>query len=220
MNAFLTKKHYYLIVDTETTCKGGACDFGAVLIDRKGEIVEQFGMLVSGQFGTIELFSDPSAPADSFWSEQSKAKRLKGYYTMLDGGERSIGSPTLINNWLAGVIARYKPVLTAYNINFDLRSCKKVGINLGIFNSRFCLMKAAKKYLISDDYNEFCFKHGLLTKNGRPQTKADTMAKFILGIDLEDEPHCALEDARDYEAPILARLLRELSRKKLLEIGN
>ena len=41
-------KHFYLIVDTETTKKQTVADFGAVLVTRKGEIVEQFGALVLG----------------------------------------------------------------------------------------------------------------------------------------------------------------------------
>ena len=46
-------KHYYLIVDTETTKRNTVADFGAVLVTRKGEIVEQFGAMVLGQFGFL-----------------------------------------------------------------------------------------------------------------------------------------------------------------------
>jgi hypothetical protein len=49
---------------------------------------------------------------------------------------------------------------------------------------------------------------------------ADTMAKYILGIDLQDEPHTALEDARDYEAVILAYILNGKTRKEILELGR
>jgi len=52
-----------------------------------------------------------------------------------------------------------------------------------------------------------------------PSMTADAMAKFILGESLADEPHTALEDARDYEAAILAYLLRSLTRKNLLKLG-
>jgi hypothetical protein len=59
----------------------------------------------------------------------------------------------------------------------------------------------------------------LLTPTGLLKTTADAMARFIVGDDLPAEPHTALEDARDYEAVILAHILRNLSRKKLLAIG-
>ena len=215
-------RHFYLIVDTETTKKQTVADFGAVVMTKQGQIVEQFGAMVNGHFGKMPLFSDPSADPDAFWSEQSAHRRAKHYDDMLESGERSISSVGLINQWLAGVNARYNPALTAYNIAFDLSKCRNTRINLGIFNSRFCLMKAAKRKIgVLAKYHEFCQDRGLLTAKGRkPQMTADAMAKFILGDSLEDEPHTALEDARDYEAAILTHILRDTTRAQLLELGR
>ena len=214
-------KHHYLIADTETTQRGTVADFGAVVVDRKGAIIEQFGALVLGHFGQMPLFSDPNADADAFWSEQSAQRRLKNYDEMLQSGERSISSPALINQWLAGVNARYAPILTAYNLAFDLGKCRNTRINLGIFNSRFCLMRTAKRKIgVLADYQKFCYDNNLLTaKLRKPQMTADAMAKYICN-DLPDEPHTALEDARDYEALILAYILRDTTRKQLLELGQ
>lgn len=141
---------------------------------------------------------------------------------MLESGERSISSPALINQWLAGVNARYAPVLTAYNLSFDLGKCRNTRINLGIFSERFCLMKAAKKVIGNQAaYHDFCYDNDLLTAKLRnPSMTADTMAKFILGLSLADEPHTALEDARDYEAAILTYILRDVTRKQLLGLGQ
>lgn len=215
------KKHYYLIVDTETTQRGTVADFGAVVVDRQGAIVDQFGAMVLGHFGKLPLFSDPNADADAFWSEQSAYRRAKNYDDMLESGERSISSPALINQWLSAINARYNPVLTAYNLAFDFGKCRNTRINLGIFNSRFCLMKSAKRKIgVLADYQQFCFDNNLLTKKLRkPSMTADAMAKFICN-DLPDEPHTALEDARDYEALILAYLLTTQTRKNLLELGQ
>ena len=214
-------KHYYLIVDTETTKYQTVADFGAVVVDRKGAIIEQFGALVLGHFGQMPLFSDPTADADAFWSEQSANRRLKNYDEMLETGERSISSPALINQWLAGINARYAPILTAYNIAFDFGKCRNTRINLGIFNSRFCLMRTAKRKIgVLADYQAFCFDNKLLTKKLRkPQMTADAMAKYICP-EIADEPHTALEDARDYEALILSYILRDTTRKKILELGK
>ena len=215
-------KHHYLIVDNETTKKQTVADFGAVLVTRKGEIVEQFGAMVLGHFGTLPLFSDPSADPTAFWSEQSAQRRIKAYDAMLENGQRSICSVALINQWLAGINARYTPVLTAYNLPFDLGKCRNTGIQLGTFSKRFCLMKAAKKVIgVRADYQTFCYSNGLVTaKLHAPSMTVDAMAKFILGADLADEPHTALEDARDYEAAILAYLLRSLTRKQIMELGQ
>ena len=42
-------------------------DFGAVVVDRQGAIVEQFGAMVLGHFGQMPLFSILTSP-DAFWS--------------------------------------------------------------------------------------------------------------------------------------------------------
>ena len=220
-------RHFYLIVDTETTKRQTVADFGAVIVTKQGEIVEQFGAMVLGHFGKMPLFSDPSADPSAFWSEQSAQRRVKMYDEMLENGSRSISSVALINQWLSGIKARYEPTLTAYNISFDIGKCRNTGINLGIFGSRFCLMKAAKRKIgVLADYQRFCYERGLLTaKLKAPQMTADAMAKFIADKDvysgsLEDEPHTALEDARDYEAMILTHILKDTTRKQLMELGQ
>ena len=46
-------RHFYLIVDTETTKRGTVADFGAVVVTKQGRIVEQFGAMVHGHFGKL-----------------------------------------------------------------------------------------------------------------------------------------------------------------------
>ena len=215
-------RHYYLIVDTETTKRNTVADFGAVVVTKQGRIIERFGAMVLGHFGKLPLFADATAPDSTLWSEQSAQRRAKAYDAMLESGERSISSVGLINQWLVRVNAQYSPVLTAYQLSFDLGKCRNTRINLGIFNSRFCLMKAAKRQIGAlAEYHEFCHTHGFLTaKRRQPSMTADTMAKFIFGLSLADEPHTALEDARDYEAPILTKILESVTRKQLLELGQ
>jgi len=215
-------RHFYLIVDTETTKKQTVADFGAVIVTKQGEIVERFGAMVLGHFGTMPLFADATAPDSALWSEQSARRREKDYYSMLDTGERSIASPALINQWLVRVNAQYAPVLTAYNLAFDLGKCRNTRIDLGIFAQSFCLMKAAKRQIGTlAEYHDFCHDNRFLTLALRkPSMTADTMAKFILGVSLEDEPHTALEDAQFYEAPILTKILESVTRKQLLELGR
>ena len=215
-------RHYYLIVDTETTQRGTVADFGAVLITKQGEIVERFGAMVLNHFGSLPLFADATAPDSALWSEQSAKRREKDYYAMLESGERSISSVGLINQWLTGINARYAPVLTAYNIAFDLGKCRNTRIDLGIFAQSFCLMKAAKRQIGTlAEYHDFCNANGFLTaKLRKPSMTADTMAKFILGLSLADEPHTALEDAQFYEAPILTKILESVTRKQLMELGR
>ena len=214
------KKHTYLIVDTETTKYQTVADFGAVIMTRDGTIIEQFGAMVGGHFGKMPLFSDPKADPSAFWSEQSAQRRAKHYDDMLECGERSISTPALINKWLERVCGQHDPILTAYNIAFDFGKCRNTKINLGIFSSRFCLMKAAKRHFVNEDYMRFCVDNNRLTPTGLASTTADSMATYIVGNDLAPEPHTALEDARDYEAVILAKILETTTRAQLLELGR
>jgi len=214
------KKHTYLIVDTETTKYQTVADFGAVIMTRDGTIIEQFGAMVGGHFGKMPLFSDPKADPEAFWSEQSAQRRAKHYDDMLECGERSISTPALINKWLERVCGQHDPILTAYNIAFDFGKCRNTKINLGIFGSRFCLMKAAKRHFVNEDYMRFCVDNNRLTPTGLASTTADSMATYIVGNDLAPEPHTALEDARDYEAVILAKILETTTRAQLLELGR
>ena len=116
-------RHHYLLVDTETTVKQTVADFGAVVMSKQGKIVEQFGALINGHFGTLPLFSNPTAKPEDFWSTQMAHRRHKHYDALLDQGQRSICSPTLVNLWLARILGQYNPVVTAYNLSFDLGKC-------------------------------------------------------------------------------------------------
>ena len=220
------KKQYFLIVDTETTQDDLVADFGAVVVDRKGQVMTQCAVMVHGVFTDMEnhpLFFDPLAPADSLWAKDSLNRRYTMYNKMVQQGSRMIASVSAINRWLEKVKATYNPVLTAYNLPFDLGKCQNTGIDLTMFDRSFCLWSASveafaftKKYremvLMSHAFNKPT-THGNMTF----KTNAETMARFVLNNpNLEDEPHTALEDIIFYELPILKALLKKWSLKKLL----
>jgi len=218
----MNKKHFYLIVDTETTKKQTVADFGCVVVDRAGRLHEQFGALLHGHFGRLPLFSNSYLPAEEFFSSQMVHRRRKNYDDMIEAGSRSICSPQLVNLYLSRLLGQYDPILTAYNLSFDFGKCANTSIDLGIFSERFCLMRAAHRSIcLSPEYDVFCRANGHLTKTGKLSRTADTVAKFVARDcydSLADEPHTALEDARDYEAPILGEILKTRTRNELLEL--
>lgn len=203
-------KHYYIIVDVETTGDDRVADFGAVVVDRKGNIIASLGILVDGIFGN----------ADFHWALGNPKLTKKKYDGMLATGQRAIASPAYINNWLREVNATYSPILTAYNIGFDWGKCRNTDIDLGIFSQRFDLMMAAKAMITNrDDYATACYDNDWFTKGGKLSAKADHVARFIDST-LPDEPHTALEDARDYENAILQFIIHHpTSRQQLLDAG-
>lgn len=214
------KKKFFLTIDTETTQSGMVADFGAVVSDKQGNIHHEIGILLGDFYSDREnhpLFHVYGDSKDVF-SKASLPKRYANYEAMLQDGRRVLASVGAANRWLAKVKAKYDPVMTAYNIAFDLDKMNNSGIIAGdLFTKRFCLWHAAAaKWSRSREYRNFALQQhyfGNRTKTGHMgyQTKADIMAKFLLGVGYPDEPHTALEDARDYEVPILTRLVNLVS---------
>ena len=218
------KKDYYLVIDTETTINDKVADFGAVICDRKGNIADQCGVLVSGVFGIDPLFYIPKEDASSLWSKQGKDRRFTKYNEMLENGARMLASVNAINNWLNRVAGKYNPILTAYNLPFDMDKCNKTGINLTMFKNSFCMWRAAfNKYAMTKSYKNFAMQiHAINppTKFGNCsfQTNAEIMTKFVTkNPELAEEPHLALEDIVYYELLILKNMLKNMTKSELLE---
>lgn len=211
------KKKFFLTIDTETTQTNMVADFGAVVTDKQGNIHHETGILIGDFFSDREkhpLFHIYGDKNDIF-SKESLPARYANYEAMLQNGQRVLASVAGVNRWLAKVKAKYNPVMTAYNLAFDRDKMNKSGIVANdLFPEQFCLWHAAtEKWGRSRAYRQFVLDNhffGNRTKGGHIgyQTKADSMAKFLLGADLVDEPHTALEDARDYEVPILTALVK------------
>jgi hypothetical protein len=209
----MAKKQYFLIVDTETTQSNMVADFAAVIVDKKGNVVAQCAVLVREFY--LDQQNHPlfhSKDADPLWGQANLPKRYDNYDAMLDKGTRMLASVNAINNWLSKVAGKYAPTLAAYNLSFDLDKCIKSGIDLTSFDRSFCLWQAAyTKWGTSKKYRQFIldnhfFKPPTAFGNMSYSTNAETMARFILGAELPDEPHTALEDIIFYELPIFKAL--------------
>ena len=208
------KKHYYLIVDTETTFTRGevdtVADCGAVIIDRQNRVIESLGVLVTEE-----------ADKNLHFALGNPKETKKKYQLLLNAGKRSYMTVAEINDWLEMVALKYSPVLTAYNIGFDMGKCRNTGIYLDQFDQRFCLWGASKATICLDqEYAEWCAENMAYTATGRLSTKADYVAQY-LDPTLPPEPHTALEDARDYESVILYRIINcPNTRAQILELGR
>jgi hypothetical protein len=204
-------KNYYIIIDTETTITDKVVDFGAVVCDSKGNIVDSIAVMVLETFGVDELFYDTAAKG--IWARESINRRMANYNTLLDSGDRIIASVKVINNWLASIAARYNPTLTAYNIAFDNAKCQNTGIELGMFTKSFCLWSAAVGNIChTKAYRKFVMQNHLFntrTEKGNMtySTTAESVCGYIKGV-FSTEPHTALEDARDFELPILVNIIK------------
>ena len=208
----MPKRQYFAILDTETTMVNTVADFAIVICDRNGTIYNQCAVLVSGHYGTHALFHDKNA--NDIWGYAGLLKRQENYIKMLDAGKRMIASVAAINRWIDQAIGKYNPSLVAYNLTFDADKCRKTGIELAGFNSKFCLWQAAIGNIChTKKYRQFCLENHLFnspTQHGNMtfKTNAETVCGFIRG-EFSVEPHTALEDARDFELPILQTVLKK-----------
>lgn len=218
------KKQYFLIIDTETTQDQLVADFGAIVCDRKGRIVTQYACMVQGIYNNPEHPLFYTNDGSELWDKQFLGQRYARYNTMLNNGNRLLASVEQINEWLAEVNATYKPTLTAYNLAFDVDKMRNTGIDCDQFAEKFCLWYAAgTAFATTKAYRTMILENHWFnapTKFGNMsfKTNAEVMARFCLNNHaLPDEPHTALEDAKYYELPILARLLKSYTKQWLIE---
>ena len=219
----MAKKQYFLGIDTETTMQNTVADFGAIVTDRKGNILAQAAILVQGHYGTYDLFHNEET--GELWKRANLKGRMGHYQNMVDEGSRMIASVAAVNRWLEKALATYQPYLYAYNLPFDVDKCEKTAIDLSGFGKRFCLWAAsADVWANTKKYKNFVMEHHCLnnvTKLGNATYKAnaETMARFVLNNpEMPDEPHTAIEDLVDYELPILNRVLARRKASDLVSL--
>lgn len=210
---FIMTRQYYAILDTETTIDATVADFAIVICDKTGSIVDQLAVLVYGEFDKKALFYDKTKKENEMWSRQYASKKQCKYFAMLDNGQRSLASVAFINAWIQKAIAKYNPSLTAYNLSFDKEKCRNTGIDLSGFADQFCLWQAAFGNLCKKAYRQFVLENHLfnpVTEKGNMsfKTTAESVFGFLNG-EMIAEPHTALEDARDFELPILVAILKK-----------
>ena len=206
------KKQYFAILDTETTINDTVADFAIVICDRQGKIYNQCAVLVKDHFSTMQLFHDKNK--NDIWGYQGLQKRQADYETMLESGIRIIASVNAINKWINQAIGKYNPILTAYNLPFDLAKCKNTEIDLSGFTQKFCLWQASiGNICTTKKYKQFCLdNHGFNNVTTKGNMTFKTNAEMVCGFlnnNLIEEPHTALEDARDFELPILINIVKK-----------
>lgn len=209
----LAKKQFFAICDTETTIADTVADFAIIIVDRDGVIHNQCAVIIAAEFNTHALFFDGKI-AEGLWSKSYALYKRDNYNKMLETGQRMSASVAAVNRWINQAIGKYNPTLTAYNLAFDKSKCANTGIEITGFNSEFCLWQAAVGNICkTKKYKQFALDNhlfGNVTKFGNMsfKTTAESVCGFIRG-EFTDEPHTALEDARDFELPILQTILRK-----------
>lgn len=208
----MAKKQYFAILDTETTMENTVADFAIIICDREGKIFNQCAVMVKDNYGTFELFHDKAA--NDIWGYAGLERRKDNYVDMLNSGKRMLASVNAINNWIQQAIGKYDPILTAYNLAFDKDKCENTKIDLSGFSNSFCLWQASVGNICNTkQFKQFALDNHAFNNvtqfgNMTLQTNAEIVCGFVQG-EFKKEPHTALEDARDFELPILREVIKK-----------
>lgn len=220
------RKNYYLVLDTETTNtykneKGQlethsalVYDIGFQVIDKKGRIYEK------GSYAISEIFYAPELMNTAFYKS-----KLPFYYEELKNGTRENASIFWVRKHLKNIIEKYNIVaVCCYNAQFDYNALNRTIAYLTGSACRFFfwgvewydIMKMATDTIKRQkSYIAFCEKYGFLTKNGKPQYKAETYYKYIANNPDFVEAHRGFQDV-EIECEIMVRCLRQHKKMRKL----
>ena len=191
-------KHYYLVIDTETT---GALDnaivydLGGAIVDRHGNVYETFSFVIK------EMWHDNWEMLKSAYY----AEKLPNYLKELINGQRTLVTYYQAKKHIENLCEEYNvKAIMAHNAMFDYKATRNTQKFLtdGKYSSflpygieLWDTMKMARDVIGKmPTYKAFCEENGFLTKNGRLSFKAETIYKFITkDIDFV-ESHTGLED--------------------------
>jgi hypothetical protein len=221
----IVKNAPFLIIDTETTNKERVFDIGIVLCDgNTGKIIESKGFLIQEvidamcfdlelvrasvrEGNQLETLYFDQKTAD-FWGLDTMPKRWEQYCTL----ERDLITINELNDMLKAYHDQ-GVTFTAYNDRFDKEKLANTGIitNYALWIDLWGMVtNTLKENKYRKKYVNFALQQIDGVKVGRYKvlsvtTSCDLVCKHLFNT--KEEPHTALEDARDYEARLLQWLL-------------
>ena len=211
---------YKIVIDTETCpidkefegvdpFNMFVYDVGYAIVDKRGKVYR------TRSFVTNEIFIHENELMKSAYY----AKKIPQYRQEIAQGLRIVASLYTIQKTLKEDIKEFEVTqIYAHNMRFDYNSLNNT--NRWVTKSKYryffpygmeiCdTLKMARQVIAPmPSYQKFCERNGFVTKNGKPQLKAETIYRF-LKQDLEFvEKHTGLEDVM-IEKEILAYCYRK-----------
>ena len=187
----------YIMLDTETanSIDDPLCyDIGFAVIDEDGVVYEEHSYVVA------EIFMDKELMSSAYF-----ANKIPQYMEQLENGTRRMARLNTIRKVLADTMRKYDTnIVVAHNARFDYKSTAKTQRYLTGSKYRYFLpygteiwdtLKMAREVLKADeDYENFCYENGYLTKRGcRRYTAVILYRVFTNDFDFV-ESHTGLED--------------------------
>ena len=193
------KKHYYLVIDTETTDISNpyVYDIGGAIIDRYGNVYETFSFVIK------EMWHDNWELLKSAYY----ADKLPNYQRELILGSRELVTYYQAKKHIAKICEEYKvKAIMAHNAIFDYKATRntqkfltdgKYSTFLPYGIEIWDTMKMAQDVIATKkSYIRFCEENGYMTQHKTPrvQVKAEVLYRYISGNNDFVESHTGLED--------------------------
>ena len=202
------RRHYYLMLDTETanTIQDGdslnmlnvlAYDFGWAVIDKHGNVYETASFVNADVF---DHMTDLMKSAYYAW-------KIPIYEDRLAKGETIKATTKEIKRMLWEIMERYQiKEVVAHNCRFDYRSCNNTQRYITQSKYRYFFpygvepwdtLKMARDVLSKmPTYIKFCEENNYMTKHAKPQPQytAEVIYRYITKDQEFKESHTGLED--------------------------
>jgi hypothetical protein len=207
MNKIDHRRHYYLMLDTETantmTNEDGslnmfnvlAYDFGWAVIDKHGNVYE------TASFVNSDIYDEMTDLMKSAYY----AWKMPIYDDRIAKGLTIKTTTAEIKRMLWEIMERYGITeVVAHNCRFDYRSCNNTERFTTCSKYRYFFpygtifldtMKMANDTICKQkSYIAFCQENGYITKNNQVRKTAEVLYRYISGLTDFDEVHMGLDD--------------------------
>lgn len=187
----------YIVLDTETTNSLDdpmAYDIGFAVIDRAGKVYETHSYVIA------DIFLDKELMKVAYFKE-----KIPQYWEDIKTGKRRLVKLNTVRIILKKVMERYNiNIVIAHNARFDYRSLSTT--QRIVTNSKYryllpygteiwCTLKMARQALKNnEEYDNFCWENGYITKRGCKKYTAEILYRFLTGQNDFIESHTGLED--------------------------
>ena len=191
-------ERYVAILDTETTnsIDDPLCyDIGYAIEDTLEKRI-----VLQRSFVVADIFLDKDLMSYAYFID-----KVPQYWEEIKSGKRELRKLSTIRKVLKDDFKNFgiKEVF-AHNARFDYRStnltqrfltCSKYRFFFP-YGTKICdTLKMSRQLLADDvDYNDYCRKHGFVTKTNKPQFTAEVLYRYIHKNEDFVESHTALED--------------------------
>ena len=208
----MIKKHYYLMVDTETCGdleNPYVYDLGMQVIDRQGKVYAQCSLVIFDVFvGMYDLMKT------AYYSN-----KIPQYITDINGGKRKICYWVTAKRIIKELFKKYDiTAVIAHNARFDYKAlnntatyfnCGKKSYVFPYGTPIWCTLTMARQIFWNKPmYKRFCDENNYYTSTGKMRLTAEILYRFITRNNNFVESHTGLEDV-EIEKEIFLYMLRQ-----------